>query len=279
MTAVKPKLIFSDLDGTLLRDDKSLSPANRAALVRAAAQGAEVVVATGRFFGGIPRELLELPFLRYFILMNGAKIYDRREDRVLYRSEIPLAQAERVMDLLEPLDCTVDCYQNDVGWMERRYFDHLDYYVTDPVSRAMVRSHRRPVDDLRAQVRAGGDTVQKMQAYFPHLELRPQVMALLRREVPGVVQSVSLPTNLELNAAGATKGAALAALCRALGVDPLDTAAFGDGTNDVSMLAAAGVGVAMANGAPETRQAADLVTVSNQEDGVALVLDRWFAAE
>lgn len=276
---MKPKLILTDLDGTLLRDDKSLSPANRAALVRAAAQGAEVVVATGRFFGGIPRELLELPFLRYFILMNGAKVYDRREDRVLYRSEIPLAQAERVMDLLEPLDCTVDCYQNDVGWMERRYFDHLDYYVTDPVSRAMVRSHRRPVDDLRAQVRAGGDTVQKMQAYFPHLELRPRVMALLRREVPGVVQSVSLPTNLELNAAGATKGAALAALCRALGLDPLDTAAFGDGTNDVSMLAAAGVGVAMANGAPETRQAADLVTVSNQEDGVALVLDRWFAAE
>ena len=276
---MKPKLILTDLDGTLLRDDKSLSPANRAALVRAAAQGAEVVVATGRFFGGIPRELLELPFLRYFILMNGAKVYDRREDRVLYRSEIPLAQAERVMDLLEPLDCTVDCYQNDVGWMERRYFDHLDYYVTDPVSRAMVRSHRRPVDDLRAQVRAGGDTVQKMQAYFPHLELRPRVMALLRREEPGVVQSVSLPTNLELNAAGATKGAALAALCRALGVDPLDTAAFGDGTNDVSMLAAAGVGVAMANGAPETRQAADLVTVSNQEDGVALVLDRWFAAE
>lgn len=276
---MKPKLILTDLDGTLLRDDKSLSPANCTALVRAAAQGAEVVVATGRFFGGIPRELLELPFLRYFILMNGAKVYDRREDRVLYRSEIPLAQAERVMDLLEPLDCTVDCYQNDVGWMERRYFDHLDYYVTDPVSRAMVRSHRRPVDDLRAQVRAGGDTVQKMQAYFPHLELRPRVMALLRREVPGVVQSVSLPTNLELNAAGATKGAALAALCRALGVDPLDTAAFGDGTNDVSMLAAAGVGVAMANGAPETRQAADLVTVSNQEDGVALVLDRWFAAE
>ena len=276
---MKPKLILTDLDGTLLRDDKSLSPANCAALVRAAAQGAEVVVATGRFFGGIPRELLELPFLRYFILMNGAKVYDRREDRVLYRSEIPLAQAERVMDLLEPLDCTVDCYQNDVGWMERRYFDHLDYYVTDPVSRAMVRSHRRPVDDLRAQVRAGGDTVQKMQAYFPHLELRPRVMALLRREVPGVVQSVSLPTNLELNAAGATKGAALAALCRALGVDPLDTAAFGDGTNDVSMLAAAGVGVAMANGAPETRQAADLVTASNQEDGVALVLDRWFAAE
>lgn len=276
---MKLKLILTDLDGTLLRDDKSLSPANRTALVRAAAQGAEVVVATGRFFGGIPRELLELPFLRYFILMNGAKVYDRREDRVLYRSEIPLAQAERVMDLLEPLDCTVDCYQNDVGWMERRYFDHLDYYVTDPVSRAMVRSHRRPVDDLRAQVRAGGNTVQKMQAYFPHLELRPRVMALLRREVPGVVQSVSLPTNLELNAAGATKGAALAALCRALGLDPLDTAAFGDGTNDVSMLAAAGVGVAMANGAPETRQAADLVTVSNQEDGVALVLDRWFAAE
>ena len=68
---MRPKLILTDLDGTLLREDKSLSPVNRAALERAAAQGAEVVLATGRFYGGIPQELRDLPFLRYFILMNG----------------------------------------------------------------------------------------------------------------------------------------------------------------------------------------------------------------
>lgn len=78
---MRPKLILTDLDGTLLREDKSLSPVNRAALEAGRRQGAEVVLATGRFYGGIPQELRDLPFLRYFILMNGAKIYDRRTDR------------------------------------------------------------------------------------------------------------------------------------------------------------------------------------------------------
>ena len=71
-----PKLILADLDGTLLDEKKHLTPRSRAALERSAASGAQVVIATGRFFGGVPDFLKELPFLRYFILMNGAKVYD-----------------------------------------------------------------------------------------------------------------------------------------------------------------------------------------------------------
>ena len=118
---MRPKLILTDLDGTLLREDKTLSPINRAALERAAAQGAEVVVATGRFYGGIPQELRDLPFLRYFILMNGAKVYDRRTDKTLGRAEIPWETVEAVIDFLEPLHCSVDCFQNDRGLMARKY--------------------------------------------------------------------------------------------------------------------------------------------------------------
>ncbi len=83
---MRPKLILTDLDGTLLREDKSLSPANRAALEWAAAQGAEIVVSTGRLYTGIPQELRDLPFLRYFILMNGAKVYDRQTGQTLGRA-------------------------------------------------------------------------------------------------------------------------------------------------------------------------------------------------
>lgn len=88
-----PKLILADLDGTLLDEKKHLTPRSRAALERSAASGAQVVIATGRFFGGVPDFLKELPFLRYFILMNGAKVYDRETDTVLYRAEIPLDTA------------------------------------------------------------------------------------------------------------------------------------------------------------------------------------------
>lgn len=274
-----PKLILTDLDGTLLDDQKRLSPANREALERGAAAGAHVVLSTGRFYPGVPKELRDLPFLRYFILLNGAKVYDRQEDRVLYRAEIDLARAEEVFDYLAPLDMMVDCYQNDVGLIDRRCQQRLEYFVPDYESRRLVVQNRVPVDDFRATVRAGGDTVQKIQCYFPHIELRPRVMELLAKDFPELVQSTSLPHNLELNHPKATKGQALEALCRELGLSPADAVAFGDGTNDRSMLACAGVGVAMANAAPETLAVADLVAPRNTEDGVAKVLEQWFPAK
>ena len=138
---MKPRMILTDLDGTLLRDDKSVSPAAMAALRRASEAGAEAVLATGRFFAGIPQELRDLPFLRYFILMNGAKIYDRQEDRTVYRAEISL---EEIFDLIQPLDAMVDCYQNDMGLIDQKYYQRLDYYVTDLASRTIVKNSRTP---------------------------------------------------------------------------------------------------------------------------------------
>lgn len=271
-----PKLILTDLDGTLLSHHRAVSPANLAALQRAAERGAEIVVATGRFYGGLPRELKELPFLRYFILMNGAKVYDRKEDRVLYRAEIPMEEAEALFDYMWQQDATVDCYQNDRAYMDRRYYDRLDYYIPDPESRRLVRAIREPVEDFRDLVRAEGDTVQKVQCYFPHLEVRERVMAHLEREFPHLVQTISMPANLEINHAGATKGAALLALCGAVGVDAGETAAFGDGTNDLSMIQQAGIGVAMSNGAPAVLAAADRIAPPCEEDGVAQILNEWF---
>lgn len=274
---VKPKLILFDLDGTLLDDQKRLSAANREALDRAAGQGSEIVIATGRFYNGVPQELLDLPYLRYFILMNGAKVYDRVKDEVLYQAEMDLATAEKIFDYSETLNATVDCYQNGVGWMSRYYYDHLEDYIEDPVVCRMVRSHRIPTDDFRNTVRKGGSTVQKIQLHFRDLSLRPAVMEWLCRELPNVVQSISMVTNLEINDAQATKGKALLALCQALDLDVNRTAAFGDGTNDLTMLQRAGIGVAMANGAPAVREAADLIAPTNGEDGVAFVLNQWFA--
>ena len=271
-----PKLILTDLDGTLLTYDKRLTPRSRAALERAAAGGAQVVVATGRLLTGVPQPLLELPFLRYFVLMNGAKVYDRQEDKVLYRSEIPLELAWPIFDLGEELGASVDCFQGDRALMEGKYYDRMEYYIPDPGSRALARLTRTRVEDLRREVAAGGETVQKIQYYFPDLELRPMAVERLKRDFPQVVTAISMPGNLEINDSRATKGHALEALCRHLGLDLVETAAFGDGTNDLTMIQKAGMGVAMANAAPETLAAADRVAPSNQEEGVAQVLEEWF---
>ena len=271
-----PKLILTDLDGTLLRDDKRLSPANRAALERAAARGCQVVLATGRSYASLPQELRALPFLRYFIFMNGAKVYDLAADRVLHRAEIGPETVDRLLDFLESQDLSVDCYLQDQGYMERTYYDRLDYFIRDPIAREHSRHSRAPVADLRETIRMGGGSVQKFQCFFPHPELEPRVREHLGREFPELELSSSLPGNLEINAAGATKGAALLALCRALDLSPADAVAFGDGTNDLTMLRQAGIGVAMANADPEVLAVADWTAPSNQEDGVAQILARWF---
>ena len=240
--------------------------------------GAEIVVATGRIYRGIPAEVRDLPFLRYFILMNGAKVWDRREDRVLYRAEIPLATAERVFDDLASVEATVDCYLNDDGYMPQYYLDRLEHYIHDPESLRLVRATRHGRADFRAFVRSSGCGVQKIQCYFPDLQERARVKTWLEGRYPQLVLSMSMTENLELNDARATKGHALLALCAALGADPGEAAAFGDGTNDLSMLRTAGVGVAMANAHPDTKAVADLITGDNQKDGVAQVLNRWFPA-
>ena len=271
-----PKLILFDLDGTLLDEEKQLSPENREALLLANQNGAEIVIATGRFYGGLPQAIKDLSFVRYFILMNGAKVYDRQEDRVLYRAEIPMEIAQQVFSFLGGVDCSVDCYQNDHGWMDEKYFEKIEYYLKNPHARELTIRTRTIVQNFPKVVAQNGDSVQKIQSYFPDLSLRPKVKEQLHQKFPMLVQSISMPANLELNWETATKGHALKALAQHLGIPMAETAAFGDGTNDLTMVQFAGIGVAMDNGAEELKQVADQIAPSNVEHGVAQVLNGWF---
>ena len=274
------QILFCDLDGTLLRSDKALAPATRAALERAVRQGVEFVPATGRFFSGMPAVVRELPFLRYAVLMNGALVYDRLEDRALRRAELAPETAVRVMERLQDFSGTLDCYMEDSqGWMEARYLQELEHWILDPPAREIVRASRRPMEDLPGYIRRRGRPVQKIQSYFRDPAVQREVLDTLPAEFPEITVACSLPGNVEITHRDATKGAALEFLCGHLGIPAAQAAAFGDERNDCSMLRAAGLGVAMDNAAPEARAAADVVTASNDEDGVAQMLLRLLEGE
>lgn len=273
------KLIAFDLDGTLLDGRKNIPEENLRALHAAAAAGALLVPATGRIFTGIPVALQQLPGARFFITINGACAYDAMEQRNLYSSELSVALCLRLIDYMDTLPVIYDCYQDNWGFISRDMFARAGDFIPDPGIMRMMRELRTPVDKLAEFLRQKGRPVQKMQMHFQDMDERRRQLKLLAERFPETAVSSSLPWNIEINSAGATKGQALKQLCGALGIELRDTLAFGDGSNDLDMLLTAGLGVAMENGAEEVKAAAEWIAPRNEEAGVAAGIYRFMDLE
>lgn len=269
------KIISLDLDGTLLDSQKRLSDGNRAALEEAAAKGVHIVPTTGRFFGMMPQAVRDLPFVRYAITINGAQVYDRETDNAIVREEIPLDMALDIIRLLDGYDVIYDCYRSNWGWMTESLQAKAEDYATDAHYLKMVREFRNPVPELKEYLKstaAEGD-VQKVMLFARNTPGSESVTKAITDAVaerfPSIKTTSSTWNNLELNISTAHKGNSLKRFAEHLGYTLENCMALGDGTNDLSMIEAAGLGVAMSNAHPLVLAAADHVTASNDEDGVA----------
>ena len=230
----------------------------------------------------MPEAVRELPFVRYAITINGAEVFDGREGRAIVREEIPVATAIEIMKMLDGHDVIYDCYRSDWGWMTASMQAKAEDYATDEHYLAMVMDFRRPVPELKAhlaETAAEGD-VQKIMLFSRRspesaaLALRP-LADEVAKAFPEISVTSSTRNNLELNIRSANKGNALRRLAEHLGLTLANCMSFGDGLNDLSMIEAAGVGVAMANAVPEVKNAAKFIAPSNDEDGVAKGIDKW----
>lgn len=268
-----PRLIALDLDGTLLDSQKRITPRTLAALEAAAARGIHIVPTTGRFFDGMPACVRDLPFVRYAVTINGAAVFDRAKDTVIAGEEIPISTTFAILDVFARHDVIYNCYMDNAGWIPDAVFGKVDHYIPD-FYHAIIRSVITPVANFREWLTARGHSVQKLIA-FSH---EPDVLEAVRRDleasITGIRTTYSNSMMLEVNAEGAHKGRALALLAAHLGFGMEHVMAFGDGLNDLTMVRDAGVGVAMANAEPEVLAAAKVVTASNDEDGVALAIER-----
>ncbi len=263
------RLITLDLDDTLLNSDKQISAGNEAALRRAAEAGVEVVPASGRFYDAFPEPVRRLDFVHYVIAANGAEIRDLRTGETIARAELPLAQALEVMEYLDTLPVIYDCYMGGWGWMTETLQNRAGEFAPNEHYRLMLLEKRSPVPELKAFLREKGRDVQKIQLFVQPPEKKPALMEELRRRFPALIVTSSISNNIEINAPAADKGTALGTLAAHLGFTSAQTMAFGDQLNDLSMITAAGVGVAMGNAVPELKAAADYVTADCNADGVA----------
>jgi Cof subfamily protein (haloacid dehalogenase superfamily) len=276
------RIIALDLDGTLLDSQKRLSDGNRAALEYASAKGVHIVPTTGRFFGMMPPAVRELPFVRYAITINGAQVYDRRDEKAIVREEIPLPLALEIMRMLDGYDVIYDCYRDNWGWMTAALQERAEAYASDAHYLKMVREFRRPVLELKAHLEAtaGQGGVQKVMLFSRNVHgegeaVLERIVAETARRFPEIKVTSSTWNNLEFNISTAHKGNSLKRFAEHLGLTLDNCMAFGDGMNDLTMIEAAGLGVAMANAHPRVLEAADHVTATNDEDGVALAIRKF----
>lgn len=268
------RLIAIDMDGTLLDEEKRLSERNRQALETCIRRGIYIVPATGRPAGGIPEAVRTIPGVRYGILTNGAKVEDLETGKRIAEAQIGWQRAVEVLEFLSAYPAAYDPYINGRGKMEGRFRDHLDQYGLPPAMQKLVLSTRDQVEDEIALVRENRLSVEKINIFTADPTLRQYLWEQLAQWEDLIVTS-SLEYNLEINAAAATKGSGLLCLARHLGLKQEQTMAIGDGSNDLSMIQAAGVGVAMENAMEMLKEQADYITASNEQDGVAVAIEHF----
>jgi Cof subfamily protein (haloacid dehalogenase superfamily) len=273
------RLIALDLDGTLLNSEKRLSVRTRKALECASSKGVHIVPTTGRFYGLLPECIRALEFVRYAITINGAEVYDSKTRTVVARAEIPVETAIGVMQRLLKYDVIFDCYRFGWGWITKAFQDKAKLYAPDGHYLDMILNYRHEKDDLIAHLEAtkSEGNVQKVMMFTrtdDHSDLKKAVRDEIIGEYPSLIATDSVWNNLEFNIATANKGEAVKKLAESLGFSMDNVMAFGDGMNDYSMVRDAAIGVAMGNSMSGLKNVAKIIAPTNDEDGVAEVIER-----
>lgn len=262
------KLIAFDLDGTLLNDKKEVTPETFKTLERASEMGIEIVPATGRFWNAIPENVKSMKFVRYVISLNGAQIADVVNMKALADFKIPTERAELMLRVFDELPVLVDFMTDGMGYMKREHYDRIPEISIGQWQTKIMQAMREPVDNFFGELRKH-DGIHKMQIYTNNSELRENLLKSLPHVFPNALFTSSVPNNIEINDPTANKGNGLKFIAEHLGIPLEETLSFGDGLNDVNMLEAAGVGVAMGNAVDEVKEIADYVTLDCNHDGVS----------
>ena len=265
------KLIALDLDGTLLNMEKKVPQGNYQALKEWEKAGIQIVPATGRGVGGIPPMIRELPGANYAITTNGAVVADLKNNKAIKTCGLSNEMIQRILNIAKKYHSATDPFIDGRAITEPASIDHMDEFGLSPEMQKLIRDTREVVPNVMEYVKTTGAEAEKVNIFMADLEerevLRKELMA-----IPELSISSSMYNNLEVNAKGADKGSALLWLADYLGIDREETMSFGDGENDIPMIQAAGIGVAMENALDTVKAAADMITLKNDEDGVAAAI-------
>lgn len=273
----KIKLAALDVDGTLVRTDLSLQPNVIAAVQSMRDAGIEIGIATGRCIGELKTLREALPWIRYFIVSNGAAVLDTQNKITVYENRLPLSIAREIEREARRYSVMTEVYADGVSYLNQSCWEQTERYTAACMHHPSLASGRVPVENVGDLLAARTEDVEKLYFTFEHPNDLKKLESFCRRFAVDLV--VSIHDGLEVNQRGVEKGTGLRELCAYLNISLQETAAVGDGLADIAMFRLAGLSVAMENAQAQVRQSAALVAPDNDSDGMVWAAEQIIGAE
>lgn len=267
----KIKLIGIDLDGTALNSKKEITTKNKEAFGKCKKLGIEVVPVTGRPFSGLYDEYKRDIMCDYAINTNGAAVYNLADNERIITHGLKNKTASELIDILEEFDCYYGVFSEGYGYLEEKALENeLRRWQGTPLfeyvkrSRKTVKSHREFIKTLEFC-----DNIYVIAKNTPERDkIRKAITS-----VADIYFTSSISNDVEIGG-NCSKGTTLIELGKRLGIDRNEIMAIGDSGNDINMLEEAGLAVAMDNSTKEIKQAADFITKSCEDSGVAYAIEK-----
>lgn len=273
---MKYKCVISDLDLTLLQQGDSLSEKTKEVLDKLRKKGILFVPASGRPLCSYPEDVLAVSGLRYLITSNGAMIYDLLEERPLWCSKVPEEVAQRLCGLLRSCPVAYECFIDGKAYASKAYWENPSAFATgNELIEGYVERTREPVEDMEVFLLEHRKNLDGIDVV-----VREEDKAHFRKQIEETFDNVYITSStrhlIEISSMESGKHRAVARLTEKLDIPMEAVIAFGDGENDCELLQAAGLGIAVENAVPECKNAADTITGTHHEDGVADALIKIF---
>lgn len=268
------KLIALDLDGTTINSDKIISARNREALQKAADMGVNVVIATGRPYCALPKDVFEMESVRYVLTSNGASITDIRENKTFYENCLSSLATEKSVELLKQHDYVIECFVNGVAYIDGPFYRKVEETGESYRDVEYILNTRKPVDDIYQFMLDNKGHLENINVNFEDMSEKPAMKEKLL-QIPEATITSSFLHNLEIGGATTSKAEALTQMGKLLGIEREEMMAIGDSPNDMAMLMACGLPVAVGNALDEVKAIAKYVAPTNDEDGVAVAVEKF----
>lgn len=273
------KLVALDLDGTLFDNSSRISERNLTAIRSITDKGIHVVISTDRPFEGIPFDQIKGTGINYAITANGSGIYEISTGKCLYENAMDEELVTPILNFLLTRDIHMDAFIGGKGYTPIQCVETAQKLTVPSSIKNYIITTRTRLDNILQFIHENQLKVQKMTLnFYPAAD-----GTLIDRETVRkfLVSNPSITTvcggynNLEFTRADANKGVGLRKLAEILGVNPDATMAIGDTENDLAIIEAAGIGVAMGNATDAVKARADYVTTTNTKDGVAAAIEHF----